>query len=246
MLRFEQVSKCYRRRDGTRVALDNVSLQLDRGQVMGLFGPSGAGKTTLLRIAAGRETPDSGRVLYKGEDLLQMSAARMRRFRRREIGCIWAGESWTPGLSALEHVALPLLIDGDGHKTAERAAKRVMDSCEVGSCAQVDPAELSDGELRRVAIARALVSEPRVLLADGAVSNLSIIEQEQVMLLLASQASEAKVAVLVTDTGAASMIKADPILFLREGRLIEDEPPGEIGRVYQLPRARASRPAADA
>lgn len=245
ILRLEQVCKSYRRRNGSKVALDHVSLELDRGQIMGIFGPSGAGKTTLLRTAAGLEASDSGIVSYKGEPLKEMSRDQHRRYRRREVGCVWTGTPWVPGLSVREHVELPLLIDGWG-RTARRVADKSLRVCEAGECADLDPDELSDGERQRVAIARALVTEPRLLLVDGAVSGLSIVEQEEIMALLASLA-HAKVAVLLTDTGASQMLRADPVIYMREGKLIGTDPLDETGKLYALPNSSQSHPfAADA
>lgn len=228
------------------MALDHVSLELRRGQIMGIFGPSGSGKTTLLRVAAGLETPDSGVVAYKGERMDEMSAAQQRRYRRREVGCVWAGQPWVPGLSVLEHVELPLLVDGCENRVAGRLARKFLLACDAERCLDLDPEELSDGERQRVAIARALVVEPRLLLVDGAVSGLSLVEQEAIMTLLASLAREAKVAVLVADTGASEMLRADPILYLRDGRLISADPLDRTGKLYTLPTATSRRSAADA
>ena len=246
ILRFEQVCKSYQRRAGRKVALDSVCLELDRGQIVGIFGPSGAGKTTLLRIAAGLETPDSGVVSYKDEDVDRMSVAQRRRYRRREIGCVWAGESWTPGLSVREHVELPLLIDGCESRTAGRLADKFLLACEVEECVDMCPEELSDGERQRVAIARALVIEPPLLLVDGAVSGLSVVEQEEIMALLASLAHDARVAVLVADTGAGQILRAHPIHYMRDGELIGAEPPDERGKLYTLPVPMSRTSAADA
>jgi putative ABC transport system ATP-binding protein len=246
VLRLEQICKSYERRSGRRVALDHVSLELRHGQIMGIFGPSGAGKTTLLRIAAGLETPDSGVVTYNGEPLDEMSPAQQRRYRRRDVGCVWAGQSWAPGLSVLEHVELPLLVDGCESRVARRLARELLLVCEAEHCVDLDIEELSDGERQRVAIACALVIEPRMLLVDGAVSGLSLIEQETIMALLASLAREAKVAVLIADTGAADMLRADPIIYLRDGRLINAEPVDGKGKLYKLPTAISHRSAADA
>jgi putative ABC transport system ATP-binding protein len=228
------------------VALNEVSLRLDPGEVIGIFGPSGSGKTTLLRIAAGLEAPDSGTVAYKGERLDGMSFAQRRRYRRREVGCVWGTQPWASGLSVLEHVALPLLVDGCDYRSAERLARNFLQACEAEHCIGVDPQKLSDGERQRVAIARALVIEPRLILADGAASNLSPMEQEAIMRLLRSLAREAKVAVLVTDTGAGAMLGADSILYLREGTLTGDDPTAHLGEVVWLPRTASRRSAADA
>jgi putative ABC transport system ATP-binding protein len=246
ILRLDGISKRYLRPSGERIALDDVSLELRRGEILGVFGATGSGKTTLLRIAAGLEPPDSGVVTYKGERLDQMSTAQKRRFRRREVGCVWGGQPWLPGLSVLEHVALPLLVDGCDHGTAERLARNFMLACEAEQCTEADPLELSDGERQRAAIARALVTEPRLLLVDRAVSNLSLVEQDTIMALLASLARDARLAVLVTDTGAGAVLRAHAILYLRDGRLATVDSPAELGKLYQLPSAAERRFAADA
>jgi putative ABC transport system ATP-binding protein len=246
ILCLEQVCKSYQRRGGSKVALDHVSLELKRGQIMGIFGPSGAGKTTLLRIAAGLQAPDSGILTYKDERLNEMSVGQHRRYRRREVGCVWTGAPWVPGLMVREHVELPLLIDGCEGRTAGRVASKFLLACEADECADLDPEELSDGERQRVAIARALVVEPRLLLVDGAVSGLSIVEQEEIMALLASLAHDAKVAVLVTDTGASQMLRADSVIYMRDGKLIGADPPDETGKLYTLPTSDSRPSAADA
>jgi len=246
ILRFERVCKSFRRREGSKLALDHVSFGLERGQIMGIFGPSGAGKTTLLRVAAGLEAPDSGIVAYNDERLSEMSTAQHRRYRRRSVGCVWAGQSWMPGLSVREHVELPLLIDGCDNRTARRAALKFLLACEAGECAELMPDELSDGERRRAAIARALIIEPQLLLVDGAVSGLSIVEQEQIMELLAELAQDANVAVLVADTNAGQLLRVDPIVYMRDGKLIGTEPPDERGKLYTLPTPASHPSAADA
>lgn len=235
MLRLEAVSKTFQPPSGPRVALDNVSLEVARGQIVGIFGPSGSGKTTLLRIAAGLLTPDSGKVFYDGEPLERMSGAERQRFRRREVACIWGTEPLSDGLGVLDYVAMPLLVDRRDHRVAERRAHEALLVCEAEHCLGMALAELSDGERQRVAIARGLVSEPKLLLADSPASRLSLVEQEQIMALLASLANEAKVAVLVTDSNAEALIRADPILYLRSGRLVNQESPVDRGRLYQFP-----------
>jgi putative ABC transport system ATP-binding protein len=246
ILRLEQVCKSHQRRGGSKVALDHVSLELERGQIMGIFGPSGAGKTTLLRIAAGFETPDSGIVTYKDQRLDEMSVGEHRRFRRREVGCVWAGEPWTPGLSVCAHVELPLLIDGCAKRAAGRLARKFLLACEAGKCSDLNPEELSDGERQRVAIARALVTEPHLFLVDGAVSGLSIVEQVGIMELLAAIASEANMAVLVADTNAVQLLRVDRIIYMRDGELIGAEPSDERGKLYTLPTPSSHPSAADA
>jgi putative ABC transport system ATP-binding protein len=247
VLRLENVSKRYPRKDNEdRLALDGISLELQRGQMMGIYGSTGSGKTTLLRVAAGLEVPDGGTITYKGERLDQMSAAQLRRHRRRGVGCVWAGQPWVSGLSVLEDVALPLELDGCDYRAAQRTAHKFLVACDAERCIGVDPKDLSDGERQRVAIARALVTEPRLLLADGAVSNLAVDEQEAIMALLGSLAHDAKVAVLITDASARAMLGADPIRYIRDGRIAGAEAATEQAQVFQLSAAASRRSAADA
>lgn len=242
LLSLQQISK---RREGSATSapalLDDVTLDVERGQIVGVFGPSGAGKTTLLRIAAGLQAPDSGAVLYDGQRLDRISSAERMRLRRREIACVWGSQPPQRGLSVLDHVLVPLLVDRRERRSALRAAREALLACEAEHCAEAGLDELSDGERQRVAVARALTIEPRLLLADGPASSLSLVEQEAIMVLLCSLARDARVAVLITAADAETLIRADPILYLTGGRLVDAQEAG-LGRVYRFPGR--SRPAA--
>ena len=246
ILRLQDLHKAYRRAGARRVALEGVSLEVARGEMVGIFGPAGAGKTTLLRLAAGLEAPDDGWVSYNGERLDRMRPRRRTRYLRREVGCVWSGQQWSEGLSVLEHVALPLLIDGCDHRTAEQMARRLLLACDSADCVDSELAELSDGERQLVAIATALVTEPRVLLVDGAIANLSLLEQNRVMALLSSLANEARLAVVVTGAQAATMPHTDRLFYMRDGSLINGQPASELGQILDFPTAASRRAAANA
>ena len=233
LLSLRGISKRLPGSRGPRPALDDVSLEVQRGQIVGVFGPSGAGKTTLLQIAAGLQAPDRGEVLYDGEPLHGMSSAQRTRLRRREIACIWS-QPQRSRLGVLEHVAVPLLVDGRGHRGAQRRAREALLACEVEHCAPAELRELSDGERQLVEIARAIVVEPRLLLADGPASSLSLVEQETIMALLGTLAHEAKVGVLVAAGDAEALIGAEPILYLNEGR-IAGCAPARDATIYRFP-----------
>jgi ABC-type lipoprotein export system ATPase subunit len=246
LLSLDCVSKRFQTPSGERVALDGVTLELERGQMVGIHGPSGSGKTTLLRIAAGLESPDSGSVAYKGERLDQMSAAERQRYRRQEISCIWAAAPWQERLSVLDHVAMRLLVDRRKHRGAERRAREALLACEVEHCMAMEMGEISDGERQRVAIARAIVSEPRLLLADRPALGLSFVEREAVMTLLGMLAREAKVAVLITDSDAEALLAAEPILYLCDGKLVNQQDAEQRGKLYRFPAAGSRAAALDA
>jgi putative ABC transport system ATP-binding protein len=245
-LSLERVSKRFERKGAPgKLALDDVSLDLERGQILGVYGPRGAGKTTLLQIAVGLQAPDSGTVSYDGRPLHELPAGELLRLRRREIACVWPAQSAQAGLEVLEHVAMPLLVDGHDHRGAARRARQALTACEAEQCAGMMLEELSDGERQCVEIARAIVIEPRLLLADGPARNLSFIEQEAIMVLLQALAYEANVAVLVTDSEATALIRADPLLYLNDGRLVNAPTPAKGGKVYEFP-GRSRQAAADA
>jgi ABC-type ATPase involved in cell division len=146
----------------------------------------------------------------------------------------------------LDHVALPLLIDGCSHRSAKRRARRALLACEAEQCIDMELGELSEGEHLRVAIARAVVSEPQMLLADGPTSSLSFIEADRIMELLSELAHKARVAVLVTARDAQALMRSDPILYLRDGELVAPEQLNEPGKLYRFPSAASHRAAADA
>jgi putative ABC transport system ATP-binding protein len=246
MLRLEEISKRYVRPDGCRIALDKVSVEVERGQIMGIFGQSGSGKTTLLRIAAGFRSADSGTVTYNGQRIDEMSSAERTRFRRREIACVWQAEPWEAHLTVFNHVAVPLLVDRCGKRDVARRVNEALLACEADHCEKTRLEELSDGERQRVAIARAIIIEPSLLLADSPASRLSFVEQERIMELLVSLAREARVAVLVTDSNAKALLGANPLRYLRDGKLIDSEPASDRAKLYRFPEGGSRQAAADA
>jgi putative ABC transport system ATP-binding protein len=244
VLRLEQVTKRYRKSGRVKVALEGVSFELARGELVGVSGPNGAGKTTLTRVAAGLLAPDSGAVTYEGERLDRMASSQRTRLRRREIACIWSDRRFDDCVGMLDHVMLPMLADGHSHRIAGRRAREALSRCELEPRAEIELGELSDGERQRVEIARALVIQPRLLIADGPTADLPLVDQEMIMVLLASLARRTGAAVLVTARDTGALLRADPIFYLRDGALISCEP--EPGTVVPLPLDRSRRAAGDA
>lgn len=236
ILAIDTVSKTFRRAGRRIDALSGVSLELDCGDFVGILGPSGAGKTTLLRIVAGLEKPDSGSVRYCGRALDEMSKAEAEPYRRREVGCVLGSQHLIPGLSAQENVTLPLLLDGWDRHRARQATWDTLETVGAGHCAHARPAELSTGERQRVAIAQALASKPRVLLADEPVSNLDFFERDSLLAVLQSLARDADMTVLIADTDATALMRASPILYLSNGKLIAQRSEAKMAEVVELSR----------
>jgi ABC-type methionine transport system ATPase subunit len=167
LLALEDVCKCYRDGLHPRRVLDRVSFEIDAGETIGVLAARLAGKTTLLKIAAGLELPDSGSVLWEGEDLAKMSADRRAGYRRR-CGIALASCDWRPGSSVgvVTHVATPLYSDTLKMGEAERCAYRALERVGASHLGHRMTDRLGMSDRVRVELARALVREPRVLLVD--------------------------------------------------------------------------------
>jgi len=226
ILEIDRAGRVFGSGEARVVALDDVSLCVERGEFVAIMGPSGSGKSTLLHLAGGLDRPTSGRVLLHGGDLAGLSAADLSLVLRREIGFVFQGLNLLPTLSAAENVALPLELDGVRPRAAMSAARSLLDSVGLGAVADRFPGRLSGGEQQRVAIARAVTGGRTLLLADEPTGALDTVSGDAVMGLLRQQCSIGCAVVLIThDMRHAAW--ADRVVFLRDGRVTgEAAPPG--------------------
>ncbi len=227
VLDLRTVSKVYG--DGpTEVhALRDVSLRVDAGELVAVMGPSGSGKSTLLTIAGSLEEPSAGEVLVGGVSLTSMSRNDRARLRRRAIGYVFQDFNLLPGLTAAENVALPLELDGVPARSARVQGVAALEELGLVDRASRFPDELSGGERQRVAIARAVVGDRHLLLADEPSGALDSTNGEAVMRLIRAACQRGVAGVVVThDAQLASW--ADRVVFLRDGRVVDQTspPPG--------------------
>jgi putative ABC transport system ATP-binding protein len=222
---LRQVSKVYGSGPTEVHALREVDLSVRGGELVAVMGPSGSGKSTLLTIAGTLEEPTSGDVVIAGQELARLSRNDRARLRRRSIGYVFQDFNLLAGLTAVENVALPLELDGVRVKAARSAAMEVLAKLDLTERATRYPDELSGGESQRVAIARAVVGERRLLLADEPTGALDSLSAETVMRMLRLASHDGVAGVVVThDAQMASW--ADRVVFLRDGRLIDQTAPG--------------------
>ncbi len=197
--------------------LKGISLNLARGEAVGLVGPSGSGKSTLLMTMAGLERPDSGRVIVDDTDLSRLDEDALARFRGRRIGIVFQSFHLVPTMTALENVALPLELAGAEDAFARAAAE--LELVGLGERMQHYPAQLSGGEQQRVAIARAIVPNPAILVADEPTGNLDETTGESIVdLLFALTRDRGATLVLVTHDLALAR-RCDRVVRLRSGRV---------------------------
>ena len=151
---------------GNLKVLKGVNLNVTKGEVISIVGPSGAGKTTLLQLIGTLDKPTGGSIRFNGEELVKMSEKRLSAFRNRHIGFVFQFHQLLPEFTALENIIIPALIAGRDRKESEKEALELLETMGLKERAHHKPAEMSGGENQRVAVARALINRPDVVLAD--------------------------------------------------------------------------------
>jgi putative ABC transport system ATP-binding protein len=225
-LELRQVSKIYGSGPTEVDALSEVDVSVERGELVAVMGPSGSGKSTLLAIAGGLDRASGGQVLVDGSDLGALDAKALAELRRRVIGYVFQELNLLATLTAEENVALPLELDGAPARHAAAQARALLGELGLAELAGRFPEELSGGEQQRVAIARAVVGERRLLLADEPTGALDSLTGEAVLRLLRGQCDHGCAAVLVTHD-ARHAAWADRVVFLRDGRLVDQTAPSD-------------------
>ena len=175
MIQLHGITKSF----GSLQVLRGIDLQVNRGEVVAIVGPSGAGKTTLLQIMGTLDRPDEGEVIIDGENVSRLSATKIAHFRNKNIGFVFQFHQLLPEFTALENVMIPALIGGTSKKDARKRAQELLDFMGLADRAEHKPNQLSGGEKQRVAVARALVNHPAVAFADEPSGSLDTHNKEE-------------------------------------------------------------------
>ncbi|MEV8513662.1 ABC transporter ATP-binding protein [Dactylosporangium sp. NPDC051484] len=208
---------------GATPALAGASMSVAAGEIVAVMGPSGSGKSTLLHCLAGIITPDSGRVVYRGQELSALSDVRRSALRRGEFGFVFQFGQLVPELTCLENVALPLRLDGVRRRDAERRAAEWLARLEIDDVAGKRPGEVSGGQGQRVAVARALVTGARVVFADEPTGALDSLNGERVMRLFTTAARDSGAAVVLVTHEPRVAAYSDREVVVRDGRALDLE-----------------------
>ena len=215
MITLRNITKSF----GSLQVLKGIDLQIEKGEVVSIVGPSGAGKTTLLQIMGTLDTPDTGSVLIGDTDVTQLSQKEMARFRNQHLGFVFQFHQLLPEFTALENVMIPALIANRSQKETKERAKELLDFPGLSDRAEHKPNELSGGEKQRVAVARALMNKPSVILADepsGSLDSKNKAELHQLFFDLRDQLGQTFV--IVTHDEALAVL-TDRTIHLKDGMI---------------------------
>jgi len=219
LLETRGVHKSYRSDAGHLDVLLGIDLQIRRGEILVIIGASGAGKSTLLHILGALDRPTSGQVHLDGNDLFSLSDRQQARVRNETLGFVFQFHHLLPDFSAMENVAMPLLINGQEPVKARQRAMELLDEVGLRERAQQKPNQLSGGEQQRVAVARALVNAPLVVLADEPSGNLDRANSEMLHDLIWRLSRTQKRAFVIVTHNERLAGRADRQLRLVDGKL---------------------------
>jgi ABC-type lipoprotein export system ATPase subunit len=216
---IRNLTKSYKMMKRTLEVLRGVDLQITRGEFLALRGASGAGKSTLLHLLGGLDSPNSGEILFNGQNLAQFSESELTHFRNRRVGFMFQAYHLLPELNALENACLPARIARIPASTAEKRGRELLE--QVGLKDRIDhkPSELSGGEQQRVALARALVIEPELILADEPTGNLDSRTGLEIIELLKGLCVKRQTTLVIATHDAKLAACAQRVIELIDGRI---------------------------
>lgn len=215
MINVENIHKSF----GSLEVLKGVNLHVSSREIVSLMGPSGAGKTTLLQIIGTLDTPDSGRVLIDGIDVLALKERKMAEFRNRKLGFVFQFHQLLPEFTAIENVMMPALIGGLSFGDARKKAMHLLDFLGLKNRTDHKPSELSGGEKQRVAVARAIINNPSVLLADEPSGSLDSHNRAELHTLFSDLRDQFGLTIFIVTHDEELASKSDRIIHIKDGTI---------------------------
>ena len=221
LLKIEHLSKVYGKGENKVVALNDVSLTIEKGEFTAIIGASGSGKSTLLHMIGGVDVPTSGKVYLDGQDVYAQNNEKLAIFRRRQVGLIYQFHNLIPTLNVVENITLPVLMDK--RKVNQEWLSELLELLGLNQRKNHLPNQLSGGQQQRVSVGRALMNAPAVLLADEPTGSLDSKNGHEIIKLLKMSNRKYGQTLIVVTHDEAIALQADRIIGISDGRVTRDE-----------------------
>nr|WP_026896090.1 ABC transporter ATP-binding protein [Clostridiisalibacter paucivorans] len=222
VLQAKNLKKVYKSRGNLYLALDNIDLDIDEGEFVGIMGPSGAGKTTLLNVVSTIDRPTSGTITIDGDNIVNMSEHKLSLFRRNKLGFIFQDFNLLDTLTVKENIALPLALFKTKYREIEKRIDNVSEMLGIIDILDKYPYEVSGGQKQRASAARAIIHNPKLILADEPTGALDSKSSSDLLQCLSDLNTKDNVTIMLVthDAFAASFCKR--IVFIKDGRLFAE------------------------
>nr|WP_304284711.1 ABC transporter ATP-binding protein [Clostridium paraputrificum] len=219
VIKTDSLSKVYGKDGNKVIALDNVNIEIEKGEFVAIVGASGSGKSTLLHQVGGVDRPTSGKVIIDNKDIYKLKEEKLAIFRRRKIGFVFQSFNLIPVLSVEENIKMPALLDHQ--KVDKEYFKDLVKTLGISDRLNHLPSELSGGQQQRVAIARALINKPAIILADEPTGNLDSETSKEIMEMLKLSVRKYNQTAIVITHDLSIAENADRVIKIKDGKVIE-------------------------
>ena len=223
LIKLENISQVFGFSEATTIALDQIHLEVEKGDFIAIMGPSGSGKTTLLNILGLITSPTKGSYIFAEQEVTEMTQARKAKFRQQKIGFIFQDNNLLPNLNILDNVSLPLLYSGNlGAAKRTALVQKLLTRLGVHRKEYLYPYQLNGGHTQKVAIARAIINQPTAILADEPAGNLDSVSSKVIMQILKNINEEGGTILIATHNPALTKY-ANRIIYIQDGRIRIDQ-----------------------
>lgn len=230
ILKLEKVEKYYGSKSSLTKAIDNISLEVSKGEFIAIMGASGSGKTTLLNCISTIDKVTSGHIYVAGEDITKLKGNSLNKFRREELGFIFQDFNLLDTLTAYENIALTLSIQNVGVKQIEERIKKVVKELDIENVMNKYPYQMSGGQKQRVAAARAIITNPKLILADEPTGALDSRSAKMLLEKMEFLNDSAKATILMVTHDAFTASYASRVIFIKDGKIFSEINKGENSR----------------
>lgn len=219
LIKVEEIRKVYRMGTEKVIALENISFEIEQGEICALLGTSGSGKSTLLNLMAGLEKPTKGSIIMRKVSIEKLNENLLAKFRQRYVGFVFQSYNLLPSLTAIENVSLPLAFKGVCLSKRNIMAVKMLKAVGLGDRLKHKPSQMSGGQQQRVSIARAFISKPEIIFADEPTGNLDSKTTIEVMNLIVKMARDNNQTLIIVTHDLEIAKYANRIIYIKDGNI---------------------------